>query len=233
MLSTISACAQWWGNGTKVEGNGNMISKTRSISDYDKVSLKGSLDVALVYGEEGSIKIEAESNLIKHIVTEVEGGDLKIYVEKGYNLDPSRGNKLLITVPFKDLSNVSLAGSGDILGDDIIKANRFGISVSGSGEVQLGVEAEDVKVSVTGSGGAKLAGTVNSLVCNVTGSGDLNAVKLKAKNVNATVTGSGDIKIDVSESLKARVTGSGDIDYQGNPEMEDKKVTGSGDITSI
>jgi len=31
--------------------------------------------------------------------------------------------------------------------------------------------------------------------------------------------------------VKARVTGSGDIDYQGNPEREDKKVSGSGDIT--
>lgn len=232
VLSVTSACAQWWGNGTRVEGNGNEISKMRSIAGYDEISLKGSLDVALVYGEEGNIKIEAESNLIEHIVTKVEGDELKIYVEKGYNLDPSRGSKLLITVPFKELSNVSLAGSGDIYSEDVIKANRFGTSISGSGDVQLSIEASEIMTSITGSGDMVLKGTTETLKCDVTGSGDLKAYDLKAQKVYASVTGSGDIKTTAAHSIKARVTGSGDIDYQGNPEMEDKKVTGSGDITS-
>ena len=231
VLSVTSACAQWWGN-TRVRGNGDVITKTRSINDYNKVSLKGSLDVALVYGDEGNIKIEAESNLIEHIVTKVEGDDLKIYVEKGYNLAPSRESKLLVTVPFKDLSNVSLTGSGDLYGQDVIKANRFGTSISGSGDMQLSIEAEEIKTSITGSGDMVLKGSAATLKCDVTGSGDLKAYDLKAQNVYASVTGSGDIKTTAVNSIKARVTGSGDIDYQGNPEMEDKKVTGSGDITS-
>jgi len=232
VLCVTSVCAQWWSSDTKVKGDGNVVSKTRSISDYDKVSLKGSLDVALVYGEEGSIKIEAESNLIEHIVTKVEGNDLKIHVEKGYNLNPSNGRKLLITVPFKELSKVNVAGSGDINSYDTIKTNGFEINITGSGDVKLGLEAEDVKVLITGSGTAALTGNTNLLACNVTGSGDLYATKLKAKNVDASVTGSGNIKVDVTEFLKARVTGSGDIDYSGNPIKEDKKVAGSGDITS-
>lgn len=232
LLSVTSACAQWWGNGTRVKGNGNVITKTRTISEYDKVSLKGSLDVALVYGNEGSVKIEAESNLIEHIVTEVEGDNLKIYVQKGYNLDTSRGSKLLITVPFKELSNVNLSGSGDVYTEDVIKGNRFSASISGSGDVHLAIEASEVKTSITGSGDMVLRGSTETLKCDVTGSGDLKAYDLKAQNVYASVTGSGDIKTTAANSIKARVTGSGDIDYQGNPEMEDKKVTGSGDITS-
>lgn len=232
ILCVTSACAQWWGNADKVKGNGNVVSKTRSITDYNKVSLKGSLDVILVNGKEGNIKIEAESNLMKHIVTEVEGDDLKIYVEKGFNLEPSRGSKFLVTVPFKDLFKVSLAGSGDIYSEDIIKANRFGTSISGSGNVQLSVEASEIKTSITGSGDMVLKGATETLKCDVTGSGVLKAYDLKAQNVYALITGSGDIKTTAVHSIRARVTGSGDIDYQGNPEKEDKKVTGSGNITS-
>jgi len=232
LLSVSSLQAQWWGKGNKVEGNGNVVTKTRNLSSYDQVKLKGSLDVALVSGTEGNIKIEAESNLIQHIVTEVEGDILKIYVEKNYYLKPSRNKIILITVPFKDISKVSLSGSGDIYSEDVIKANSFETRVSGSGDVRLQVEANDIEGSVSGSGDLTLKGSAENLEFNVTGSGDVRAYELRAKNVDASVTGSGDIKLTSTHSLKARVTGSGDIDYKGNPEKEDKKVSGSGDITS-
>jgi len=61
----------------------------------------------------------------------------------------------------------------------------------------------------------------------------LKAYDLTAQKANVSVTGSGDVKIMVSEDLTARVTGSGDIKYKGNPKKEDKKTTGSGGITSI
>ncbi|MDH7446548.1 head GIN domain-containing protein [Aquimarina sp. 2201CG14-23] len=231
LCSITSIHAQWWGNGKKIEGDGNEVTKTRSLSEYDQVKVKGSLDVSLVSGTEGKIKIEGESNLIPYIVTEIEGEALKIYVKKGYYLKTSRGKQLLITVPFRDLNKVSLSGSGDVFSDDTIKANSFKTSVSGSGDVRLAVEANELESSVSGSGDLTLKGIAENLECNVTGSGDVKAYDLKAKNVDASVTGSGDIKVTSTYSLKARVTGSGDIDYQGNPEKEDKKVSGSGDIT--
>ncbi|AXT55070.1 DUF2807 domain-containing protein [Aquimarina sp. MMG015] len=231
LCSITSVNAQWWGKGKKIEGNGNVVTKTRNLSSYDQVKLKGSLDVALVAGTEGNIKIEAESNLIPHVITEVEGDVLKIYVEKEYYLKPSRNKIILITVPFKDISKVSLSGSGDIYSKDTIKAESFETRVSGSGDVGLEVQAKEIEGSVSGSGDLTLKGSAENLELNVTGSGDVRAYDLKAKNVDASVTGSGDIKLTSTHYLKARVTGSGDIDYQGNPEKEDKKVSGSGDIT--
>lgn len=232
LCSVTSVNAQWWGS-EKIDGNGDVITKTRSLSEYDQVIVAGNMDVALVNGKEGDLTVKAESNLLEYIMTEVNGSALKIYVKKGYSIDPSRNSKLLITVPFKDIDKVSLSGSGDVFNKDVIKSPEFTSSISGSGDMQLNIEAEEVKISITGSGGVKVIGTTNSLVCVVTGSGGLNAAGLESKNVNASVTGSGDIKVNVKESLKARVTGSGDIDYTGNPKREDKKVTGSGDITSI
>ncbi|KAA1246925.1 head GIN domain-containing protein [Aquimarina sp. RZ0] len=223
--------AQWWGKGKKIEGNGTMVSKTRKLPEYDQVKLNGSLDVVLISGTEGNIKIDAESNLIQYITIEVKDDILKIYVEKEYYLKPSKNKKILITVPFIDITQVSLSGSGDIYTEDIIKINSFKTRVSGSGDIRLSIEARDIESSVSGSGDLTLKGITESLKCNVTGSGDVKAFDLKAKNVDASVTGSGDIKITSTHSLKARVIGSGDIDYQGNPEKEDKKVSGSGDIT--
>ena len=231
MCSTLTLQAQWWGNGKKISGNGKMVTKSRNTSDYDEIKLKGSLDVALVSGSEGNITIEGESNLIEYVRTEVENDVLKIYVEKGYYLKISRGKKLIVTVPFKDLSKVTLSGSGDIYSTDIIKTSSFKTGISGSGDIKLAVNAQNTEGYVTGSGDLTLSGTSQNFDCKVTGSGDLEAYSLEAKEVNASVTGSGDIYVTATSSIKARITGSGDISYKGNPEREDKKVSGSGDIT--
>ncbi len=231
LLSITSLQAQWWGNGKKIQGNGNIVTKDRSTSDYDVIKLKGSLDVSLVSGTEGKLSIEGESNLIEYIVTEVEDDALKIYVKKGYYLKQSRGKKLVVTVPFKDLNRVTLSGSGDIYSDDIIKATDFKTGVSGSGDVKLVVDAQNTEGYVTGSGDLELSGTSEVFDCKVTGSGDIEAYSLKANKVVASVTGSGDLQVTANSSIKARITGSGDIMYRGNPEIEDKKVSGSGDIT--
>ncbi len=230
LCSITSVNAQWWG-GKKVNGNGNMVTKNRTTPDYDQIKVKGSFDVSLVSGSEGKLTVEGESNLIEHIRTEVDGDVLKIYVEKEYYLKPSRGKKLLVTVPFEDLSKVTLSGAGDVYSKDVIKATNFKTGISGSGDVKLMIEAQNTEGYVTGSGDLKLSGSSNDFDCKVTGSGDLKAYDLNAKDVVASITGSGDIQVTATSSIKARITGSGDIDYKGNPEMEDKKVSGSGDIT--
>ncbi|TSE04994.1 MULTISPECIES: head GIN domain-containing protein [Aquimarina] len=231
LCSITTVQAQWWGNGKKIKGDGNMTTKERTTSDYDQIKVKGSLDVSLVSGTEGKISIEGESNLIDYIETKVEGDALRIYVQKGYYLKPSIGKKLLITVPFKDLTQVTLSGSGDVYSSDTIKAAEFKTAVSGSGDIKLIVDTDKTYAQVSGSGDLVLKGKTDSFNCSVAGSGDLEAYELNAKNANAAVSGSGDIQLTATSFLKARVSGSGDIAYKGNPEKEDKKVSGSGDIT--
>lgn len=224
----LTSCAQsQWFNGVK--GNGNVINETRKVGNYDKISVSGSFDVTLVAGKEGKVTIKIEDNLLEYLVTEVVGGKLKIKWEKGVNIRTRKG--VYITVPFKDIEAVTLSGSGDIVSEDVIKTDEFYTSVSGSGDIILPVEAKTIIAKITGSGDVTINGYTNDLKTSVTGSGDFHGFKLKTRNTTASVTGSGDITINVSEELKARVTGSGDIDYMGNPEVQDTKVTGSGDIT--
>lgn len=223
-----SACGQW--NSEKVKGNGNMVSETRNIGDYDGVKLVGSMNVELVSGSEGKLTIKAESNLQEHIVTEVKNGILKITTEKGVNLRPTED--ILIIVPVESISEVSVTGSGDIWTKDMIKSSNMKVSVTGSGDLMLELESKDLEGMVTGSGDIKLRGKSQNFECTVTGSGDFEASELMAENVEARVSGSGDIMVYASNSLKASVSGSGDIVYKGNPEKQDFKTNGSGSVSS-
>lgn len=232
LLVITSVNAQWWG-GNKVKGNGNIVTDERKMSDYDQVDVAGPLDVELFSGSEGNVSVKAEENLLEYIITEVKGSRLVIKVKEGHSLSPSIRNSILITVPFKDIEQVALSGSGDVYTrpNNIIKVSSLKANLAGSGDVKLEVDAEEVKANVSGSGDVSLTGKATELKCSVAGSGDIHAFELKANNVEASVTGSGDIKIYCDGVLKAKVTGSGDIKYRGNPTKEESKIVGSGSVS--
>lgn len=229
VLAAFPMHAQWWGKGIK--GNGNMTTITRSVGEYDQVKVAGFFDVKLVAGTEGTLTIAGESNLLEYLVTEVKNGELKIRVQKGKTIRPSNRMAIIITVPFKDINGVSLSGSGDVWNEDIIKASNFSTSVAGSGDMKLELEANEVNASVAGSGDLTLVGSTRDLKASVAGSGDIHARNMKSQNATASVAGSGDVAVYAEKSLKARVSGSGDIDCFGNPDKQDTKVAGSGDIS--
>lgn len=215
----------------KLQGNGKVVSETRSTGDYDGVKIAGFFDVDLVSGKEGKITIKREENLLSAIKVEVEDKSLKIYVEKGTQIRTSSGNKIQVTVPFEKISELSLAGSGDIQSKDVIKNDNLAVKLAGSGNLTLPVDTNNLELHVSGSGNIHLKGTATKLTTKLSGSGDIDASSLKSKIVEANVSGSGNSKVTCDESITARVAGSGNIKYIGNPDKRDVKVSGSGTIT--
>ncbi|SDS28006.1 Putative auto-transporter adhesin, head GIN domain [Formosa sp. Hel1_31_208] len=218
--------AQW----KKVKGNGEMTKQKRSTGDYDAIKCAGSFDYILVSGTEGNITIEGESNLLEHIVTEVKDGTLHVKTQKGKNLSTSWNKTITITIPFQDIDNVSLSGSGDLWNKDRISTSTLDVSLSGSGDIVLDIQTQRVTGKVTGSGDLTLKGSTTDLKAGVTGSGDFHGFNLQSTNTDVYVKGSGDAEVVCNGVFKARVTGSGDIEYRGNPKTEDTKVSGSGSI---
>ncbi|WP_111307596.1 head GIN domain-containing protein [Confluentibacter sediminis] len=228
ILCITTSNAQW----KKIKGNGNVTTITRTTSEYDGIKCVGSFDYILVSGSEGHIKIEGEENLLDYIITETKNNTLIVKVKEHANISPSENKTIKVTIPFKEISSVSLTGSGDLWNNDIINASNFDVLLNGSGDVTIDIQATSVKANLSGSGDLKLKGQTSNLEAKLTGSGDFNSFNLQANNTDVTVAGSGDAKVFSTEKLKARVAGSGDIVYKGNPKKEDTKVAGSGSISN-
>lgn len=232
VLATSFVNAQDW-YGEKVKGNGKEVSEKRSTLEYDVISITGPMDMNLVAGKEGDLTLTGEENLLTYIKTELDGNTLKIFVEKKISLRPSNNKKLIITVPFDKISKVSLAGSGDIMGKDAITGDSFDVRLAGSGDVTLNVNTTNLETAIAGSGNITINGKATNLEAKISGSGDIKCENVISENATASISGSGDIKVNCSKKLVGRISGSGDIRYKGKPESVDKKVNGSGEISSF
>ncbi len=227
LLITTTSFAQK----NKVKGNGNIITTTRTVTDFDNIAVSGSFNVTLIKGKAGTITIEASSNLMEAIETNVEDGLLKIKFKKGWNIRTYK--KINITVTFESISGVSLSGSGSVTSTDEIIANNLDLKVSGSGNMKLKLFTNQLTAAISGSGNLKLHGETTIVNCSISGSGNLNATNLKATITNAKVSGSGNVKIQALEEIHAKVSGSGNILYSGNPSIIKANSSGSGDVKKM
>jgi len=227
---STSISAQW-SSLEKIKGNGNEITKTVTTTPYEKIQVSGFFNVVIVTGQEGNITLKGDENLLNNIDIEVLNETLQIGVKKGKYLVTKGRKEILITVPFQTINEVSLSGSGAISTKNPIRCSEFRTMLSGSGTIELLVEAKDITSKVSGSGDIVLKGKSENFNCEITGSGDITTTELESLNVEASITGSGNCKVFCTDFLQARITGSGDLEYKGNPKKKDTKVTGSGSIS--
>jgi hypothetical protein len=212
----------------QISGNGNVITENRNISKINEIRNSGSINVEIRNGSDYLVSVEDDENLLPYVITEVNGNTLNIRYKNGVSINNDHAS-VIVTVP--SLERITTSGSGDISGNDIIKSDEeFEIHSTGSGDVDIHLDAPSIKVSGSGSGNIQLSGRTRDFDARMSGSGDLMCANLQSENTSVSISGSGNASVFASVSLKARTTGSGDINYSGNPKKEDIHKSGSGDI---
>lgn len=229
----------------RIKGDGNVASETRALAVFNKVENEGAFDVYIIQDSISEVIIEAESNLIGYIRTEVQGNTLSIYTKE--NLKTHYPIKLYIRTPDvnsvrlsgsglinlgtinTDNLEVVLSGSGDITGT--VFADYTEVGINGSGTANMSLNAAEVQTSISGSGDMYFSGEAVTAHFGISGSGSIRAYNLVLQNCYADISGSGDMFVNVSELLDVKISGSGSVHYIGYPEIH-TNISGSGSVIS-
>ena len=229
----------------RIKGNGNVVSETRAMVDFNRVENEGAFDVYIIQDSVSEVTIEAESNLIGYIRTEVSGSTLRVYTKE--NLKTTRPIKIYIYTP--DINSVRLSGSGiidlrTIHTDDMevvlsgsgeitgtVFADYTSVGINGSGTANMSINTTDLETSISGSGDMYFSGQAVTAHFGISGSGSIRAYNLELENCYANISGSGDMFVNVSDLLDVKISGSGSIYYIGYPEIY-TNISGSGSVIS-
>lgn len=199
----------------------------RAVGEFTSIRSSSSIDVVVEQGNSYQLELTAPIKYMDNIFTEVNNGELHIYT-KG---NMSYTGDIVIHLQVKELTKVSLTGSGDFVTKGKIETPEFSFRISGSGDLSATLNARTVQGSISGSGDVKLSGITNSFEATISGSGDLIASDLHLLTSNLKMNGSGDCKFSGSaDSFELYQSGSGD--FSGKDfEVEKAKIrkTSSGD----
>ena len=228
ILLTMSSCYFDGNYKNRIEGNGPIVSEILDIRDFDSFNIQNSANVVLKQGNKFHVEIEAQRNIINNLNTEVTGNIWKIR----NNRPVWKSQKMTIYITMPEFKTIRISGSGDVSTvGDFDNLGDLELRISGSGDMDLDIDADDIYGRIGGSGSIRLSGKADKLDFRVTGSGDIYAMDLQARSAEASISGSGSIRVDVKERLDATVSGSGNIFYHGNPHIN-TRVSGSGNIQS-
>lgn len=209
-----------------IEGSKRMVSERRNIEGFDQINVHDDVEVYITQGNRYEIKVSAESNLIKRVETNISGQTLDIDL-RGC-IKEHRTISVYVTTP--TLRAIIASGSAHIIGEGQIKTNQLDVSLFGSGDIDLGVEARNLKVRHTGSGSILLNGVTDFQDVILKGTGDYDGIDLYSSTSHVLTKGSGNTYIYVRKQLYATITGSGNIYYKGFPRSIKTDITGSGNL---
>lgn len=123
---------------------------------------------------------------------------------------------------------ISQAGSGDTKAGS---AASLDINLAGAGDVSAQAIAGDLEVNIAGAGDVKVASIAGNLDANIAGSGDITVAGGRARTVDVSVMGSGDVSFNgEADSVDVSVAGSGDVRIAKVNGPVKKHVAGSGDV---
>jgi len=211
-----------------VTGDRNVVSQSRNISsDFDAISASQGLDVYLKMGDDISVEVEADENLLDIIVTEVEDGVLRIYSDK--NIRSAKSRKIYVTA--KSLTSLRVTSAAAIISENTINSDELELKATSAANLNLKLNVNTLSCNSTSAAEIKLEGSANNFTVKSTSAAEVRAKNLETKVCDASVTSAANVSVTVSEELDANATSAGSIRYYGTPKKIKKKSTSAGSIS--
>ncbi len=186
---------------------------TRDVSGFNTVNIGGGFDqVTFVAGNKEGVVIKSSKIDPEKIETKVNGDELSIGMKKGSYSD---SGKITIEVTYKSLKEVNNSGSSDIVMAGTLKADKFELNSSGSGNLKGSFDVRDFSVNISGSADVVVDGQATEQHYAISGSGDIDAGGLLGETAEVAISGSGDVDLNVSGKVRTSISGSGDVDNKG------------------
>jgi hypothetical protein len=209
-----------------------VVTEERDVSGFDSVVLSGFGKVIITQGDEESLTVETDDNLMQYIETQVRGRTLELgFTDDVRRRIPDPSESIIFRLSVIDLTVLDSSGAGSF---EIAKLNadRLKITLSGAGDIKIdSLLATDLVVTVSGAGNIELAGQVKTQEVNLNALGNYVAPDLESQAVTVRISGAGSAGIWVLDTLDVTISGAGNVEYYGSPEVS-KNISGVGSLTS-
>lgn len=213
-----------------VIGSGKSMSETRTVSDFNAVEFAFLGDLEITQGNEESLTISGDDNIVPLIRTTIRNGTLRI------DASPANIGRAVVplryTLTVKELDRLALSGLGNIA-MDALESGNVALTLSGAGALSIdALTADNLSVTMSGLGSANLRGEVNQQAVSLSGAGSYYAGDLRSQTAAVRISGLGSAEVWAVETLAAEISGAGNIQYIGSPQVA-QQISGLGSVNSM
>lgn len=220
---------------------------SRNVGEFSKIDASVGVIVNYKQDNNRSVKVIADADKLKYVITEVEDGVLKIYIDnKGQR--NVRFKNLSINVSSPHLKGIKTSSGSIFTAVDTVTDNsldieaeagsvvkgKFDIKQAAAVNVNSGsvlkaeLNASKLALDISSGANVNLSGQATSAVIDVNSGSFCKADDLKIATAVAESTSGASLSLFVTDKLKVSVSSGAAVKLKGNPELDARvdKVSG-------
>lgn len=226
----FASCNQKINFGNGIDGNGIVKKENRTPSEnFTKIETSRDLAVTVEQSNSIFVQVEADENLMKHIITKVENGTLIVTTDKDMNDYSSR--KITIKMPI--ISSISTDSGSTLTTVNTIKGSSLNLHSDSGSELIAKAEYDIITADCDSGSSLKLAGKSLKLKVHSDSGSALKAKNLLSNDVIATSDSGSSITVQPLVSLDASADSGASIDYAGTPKRIKKTENSGGSVNKL
>jgi hypothetical protein len=216
----------------RITGEGDLRTETRSTGNFTGVETQISGNVLYMQGSEYKVELTAQQNILNVMETPIINN--KLVVRFRNNVRVRSHEQITVRVTAPSISSISSSGSGNVTVLSSLTSNNLFFNLTGSGNISLpAIATSHLEATISGSGNIYLSsGSATTTHFKIMGSGNIDAQNVPSKSAITNTSGSGTIRLNVSETLDVTISGSGSVFYVGNP-LINTNISGSGRVIRL
>ncbi len=212
--------------------------ESRNVGEFSGIQVSTGVNVVFKQETPTNVKVIADADKLQYIVTKVENGVLKVYVDTKAQKNLKFKN-ISVNVSSPRLDNIKTSSGSTFTTINSVKENNLSIDAS-SGSIVKGkfniasdtkVEAtsgSDIKIDINskniefkGSSGSSTSfdGQAGVASFDISSGALCKAENLRSNQVEAESTSGASLSVNAVDKLNARAASGGLIKYKGNPEI--------------
>jgi hypothetical protein len=214
---------------------GDKTTEIRTPGEFDSIFLESNIDVEYLYSTDFRIEVVFGDNIIGHIKTDVENGELKISNETTCNWVRDLSKRPLVKIYAPTLSYMENRCSGDITFIDTLRSDEFIYDqweCNGVANILVDNDRTVIKMHV-GYCDVTISGQTDQAEFYSASVGRLGARNLISPITLSNNTSIQDMEVYAADYLYAEINLNGDIRYAGEPEEIDENISGSGILSPL
>lgn len=201
----------------------------RLVGSFQAIKVSDGIDLYISQGEEDGVAVSATEIAQRNKMrTVVENGELKIYLEQGWNW---KNKKLTAYVAVKSLSKLRASGGADVIIKGELKSDKLNLVLSGGSDFNGQVSVTDLIVDQSGGSDVHIKGNAVNVKVDISGGSDFKGFELTAEYAIVQASGGSDAGISVTKEMAAEASGGSDVNYKGNPVIKYKSANGGGSVS--
>ncbi|ALR31549.1 hypothetical protein ATE47_13940 [Chryseobacterium sp. IHB B 17019] len=212
--------------------------ESRSVGEFSGIHVSTGVNVVFKQESPTNIKVIADADKLQYIMTKVENGVLKVYVDnKGQknlkfknisvnvssprmdNIKTSSGSTFTTINSVRENNLTIDASSGSVVKGKFHIANETNVEATSGSDIKIDLNSKNLVFKGSSGSDSSIEGQAGMAKFDISSGAICKGENFRANQVEAESTSGASISVNVVDKLKAKASSGGLIKYKGNPEI--------------